>query len=414
MFYRHFRDLGILELIETYEFYDRPVLFLCRNAADNLFLVVWAHEDSESEYWLFAPVSKKRLEHVRSGAIDLNDAFALPEDGLLHVVKVPLDKSQGITTSTIEAASVQRDWLPFTGEVLELETTTLAKLDPDLPTIASQTRRERLRVALAFPGWLRSEAPTALLGAFLQSMQDFVNSVGEAAKGTANLTGPVPKDILTSMAMSTVAAGGGSFEIEFASTQPVNFFDDSDIAVAFNDVLNIISVSPSAEDFQTHLKALQTKVVLKYLNLLHSMSDVEEARFQWASPKEKRFRTEYIRSDSIAETISAIEQMEDETATNITIIGDLIGGNCRTGRFEVETKESSYSGKTLPDAIMALRHATLGRKYRVTLRETRKLKPMIDTVQVQYFLVELKPFGWNPEDLAPDSKELGPLFDQTV
>lgn len=31
-------ELGKLEIIEVYEYYDQPVLFSCKNAADHLYL----------------------------------------------------------------------------------------------------------------------------------------------------------------------------------------------------------------------------------------------------------------------------------------------------------------------------------------------------------------------------------------
>ncbi|MCE2400451.1 hypothetical protein J4G08_06130 [Candidatus Poribacteria bacterium] len=37
-------ELGKLEIVETYEYYDQPVLYSCRNAAGHLYLVVAADE----------------------------------------------------------------------------------------------------------------------------------------------------------------------------------------------------------------------------------------------------------------------------------------------------------------------------------------------------------------------------------
>ena len=74
--------LGRLEILETFEYYDQPVLFSCKNAAGHLYLVVAADENEQNETWLYAGVSEERLNLIRSGAIDLHDAFADPEDGL--------------------------------------------------------------------------------------------------------------------------------------------------------------------------------------------------------------------------------------------------------------------------------------------------------------------------------------------
>ena len=77
----NFPMLGRLEILETFEYYDQPVLFSCKNAAGHLYLVVAADENDQHETWLYAGVSEERLKLIRSGAIDLHDAFADLEDG---------------------------------------------------------------------------------------------------------------------------------------------------------------------------------------------------------------------------------------------------------------------------------------------------------------------------------------------
>ena len=48
-------SLGKLEIVETYAYYDQPVLFSCRNAAGHLYLVVAADENNQYDTWLYAP-----------------------------------------------------------------------------------------------------------------------------------------------------------------------------------------------------------------------------------------------------------------------------------------------------------------------------------------------------------------------
>ena len=46
--------LGRLEILETFEYYDQPVLFSCKNVAGHLYLVVAADENDQNETWLYA------------------------------------------------------------------------------------------------------------------------------------------------------------------------------------------------------------------------------------------------------------------------------------------------------------------------------------------------------------------------
>ena len=115
-------ELGKLEIIEIYDYYDQPILFACKNAAGHLYLVVAADEDEQHETWLYAEVSLERLNLIRSGAIDLHDAFANPEDDCLFQVRLPYDDPTSPQIESIKANQVPEDMLPTRGESLDLET----------------------------------------------------------------------------------------------------------------------------------------------------------------------------------------------------------------------------------------------------------------------------------------------------
>ena len=126
-------DLGRLEIVETYEYYDQPVLFSCKNAAGQLYLVVAADETDQYETWLYAGVSAERLHLIRSGAIDLHDAFAGSEDGCLFQVRFSYNTPASPQIESIEANQLPEDMLPIRGECLDLETETspvLSKPEP--------------------------------------------------------------------------------------------------------------------------------------------------------------------------------------------------------------------------------------------------------------------------------------------
>ena len=123
--------LGKLELIEVYEFYDQPILFSCRNASDAIFIGVFADEDDNFETWLYVGVSPHRFKQIRSGAIDLHDAFSEVEDGIIFQIKMPHNE-QIPESMPISATQIPDDMLPLPGEFINLETPTLSELDEDL------------------------------------------------------------------------------------------------------------------------------------------------------------------------------------------------------------------------------------------------------------------------------------------
>ena len=117
--------LGKLEIVETYVYYDQPVLFSCKSAAGHLYLGVAADKNDENETWLYVGISAERLNLVRSGAIDLHNAFAKPEDSFLLQEIVPYDDQTQPRMEPLQPDQISKDMLPTPGECLNLETEVL-------------------------------------------------------------------------------------------------------------------------------------------------------------------------------------------------------------------------------------------------------------------------------------------------
>ena len=114
-------ELGKLEIVEIYEYYDQPVLYSCKNAAGHLYLVVAADENDKYVTWLCVAVSTKRLNLIRSGKIDLHDAFARSENAYTIKVRVPYDEHVSVQTDWTQSSQVPEDMLPIPGEYLDLK-----------------------------------------------------------------------------------------------------------------------------------------------------------------------------------------------------------------------------------------------------------------------------------------------------
>ncbi|MBK6431242.1 MAG: DUF6575 domain-containing protein [Anaerolineae bacterium] len=113
-------DLDQIELLETYEFYDRPLLFACRNKQGILFIAVLADENDTNETWLYVPLTDRRLSQIRAGLLDLHDAFEIAEDGEVLIVSVFHGDGRPISVDIIAANSIPQAWLPARGERLNL------------------------------------------------------------------------------------------------------------------------------------------------------------------------------------------------------------------------------------------------------------------------------------------------------
>ena len=126
-------EFGKLEIIEIYDYYDQPILFACKNAAGHLYLVVAADENDQHETWLYVRVSAERLNLIRSGTIDLYDAFADSESGHLFQVRFAYDNPTSPEVQCLESNQIPEDMLPTQGECLDLETETLPMLSKTEP-----------------------------------------------------------------------------------------------------------------------------------------------------------------------------------------------------------------------------------------------------------------------------------------
>ncbi len=109
--------LGSLTIMEVHVFYDWPRLFTCQNACGQLFLAVWFDETESADFWLYVNLSPQRLVAIRTGQIDLYDAFRGAENHWVYQVTTYYDER----VSQIEAVScdtIDEDWLPKPGQRL--------------------------------------------------------------------------------------------------------------------------------------------------------------------------------------------------------------------------------------------------------------------------------------------------------
>ena len=384
--------LGKLELIEVYEFYDQPILFSCRNASDAIFMGVFADEDDDFETWLYIGVSLHRFQRIRSGAIDLHDAFSEVEDGIIYQIKVPYDEKMPVSMP-IPATQIPDDMLPLSGEFINLDTPTLPELDEDLGRKSLQTKQEIISLDLNFNGERRTEAPADALSKIIGSLQDTIDAVGESLTGSSNVRGPIRRNVLSNMRMSVTRIGAGSFKLELASAQSENLLDESRCGDALQELINLIKIGNNANELSEHLIRLKSRVVKKYVSLLESLSNaVTETEMVWASPKEGHGGSAYLPAKLARETIDIIKQFKGISEPEHDVLGTLIGVFTDTRTFGIETQDGTiYKGKILEEAFDIASNATISERYIATIREVTSIQPVTQKTKTEYYLVDLQP-----------------------
>lgn len=384
--------LGKLELIEVYEFYDQPILFSCRNASDAIFMGVFAAEDDNFETWLYVGVSPHRLNQIRSGAIDLHDAFFEVEDGIIYQIKVFPDEQMPLSMP-IPASEIPDDILPLPGEFINLETPTLPELDVDIERKSRQIRQEIISVTLNFDGEHKTKAPANALSKVLGSFQDTIDAVGESLTEGSNVCGPIPGNVLSDMRPSVTGMGPGSFKLELASTQLTNMFGESECGGAIQELVNLLKIGSDPNELRKHLIRLKSRVANRYVSLLESLTGVvKEAKIVWASPKEGRGDSAYLPATVARETIDIIKQFEDLLESDYEVEGTLIGVFTDNKTFGIEAQDGTpYKGKILDEAFNTASNATISKRYIATIREVTSIQPVTEEVKTDHYLVKLEP-----------------------
>jgi hypothetical protein len=107
-------DLGNLDTIEIYSYYNGPRLFSCRNSAGNIYFALWVDEEDDFDLWLYVAISQQRFEEIRSGKIDLQNAFLKAEDRFAFEVKIFFDINSSDRVTSIPSEEIDKGLVTFT------------------------------------------------------------------------------------------------------------------------------------------------------------------------------------------------------------------------------------------------------------------------------------------------------------
>ena len=276
--------LGTLKHVETYAYYDEPVLYCCQSAASHLYLVVAAAANEQGEIWLFTGVSDTRLARIRSGTIDLHDAFADPEDSSLLQITVPYDDNTQLQIVPVHPNQIPQDMLPMPDERLNLKTETLPRLR-DPKEFAVSSRQETLTVSLNFPDIPRTEAPIAALSLIFKGFQDVLNTIGTIQANAQKASEQIKK----SMQIVLSAVGAGSFEVRLASTELVDLLGDSKFGDAIDELLKLLEAGNDQDQLKALLDPVKARVVDNYITFLKTLSgSIIDGNITWTSPHPDR------------------------------------------------------------------------------------------------------------------------------
>ena len=167
-----------------------------------------------------------------------------------------------------------------------LKTDTLRALS-NAQEIVSSSVRELLNFAFNFGGVFRIEAPIDSLGNILTGLQQVMNRIG--AKYVNSTSKKIPEDIKSSMGISLLEVGTGSFELQLASTEYVGILKESDLGNAINEFPKILNAGCNQDQLKSLMEQFGPRTAKDYANFLKPLSkSVIDTRFTWTSPHPDR------------------------------------------------------------------------------------------------------------------------------
>ena len=401
-------EIGTLEIIEVYEYFDGPCLFAAQNECDQLFLVALAEDERHLRRWLIVPMSKRRYEHVRSGGVDLHDAFAAAEGGYVYFLCVPTEGDPQGEWRNVE--TLVDDELPLPGEVLDLDTATLRQgADIDVTRIARQSRREVVAIRLAFRGFHRPEAPAGMLGQILEGIQALLKAIGQGVVAKPTRRGTLPANVVREMELDVVSVFAGSFGVELHARQSSDLFGESHVGEALELMTRLFEVTGENENsLKQLLSHLKGRSMSKYRDLLlRIIGSVDELDWTWGSPKIDRGGRVRLTADRAKKAIGIIGELSSEEPMEFTIVGRLIGINVRTKSYELWDVEENrkYAGRVVEEALPTVEHATINDIYVAIIREEAEVMASGE-VEIKYKLLSLTPIGGDPAGPDGDDPEV--------
>lgn len=385
--------LGALSIVEVYEYYDRPVLFTCRNLSGQLYTVVFANEASDGEIWLYAPMSLERFLHMRSGGIELRQVFRRPEDGIIAQVFYPYNGDVTPIVTGVPAAELPEEWFPAESQFIRLETATLPPLQEEPKRKALSTNKEVIALIFEFIQRTRTEAPAKLFGRALAAFQDVINTIAAVRRGSEALKGALPVEVIDKMEMVLVGLGSGSFKAELTANEYSDLFGSSELGDVIDEFLRLVDHGEKSEQLREHLTKFNSRVSTKYLDFLKILDDeVEWTAFDWGSTIQERSKRAEISRASIKNAISIIEKTQDEDVKEIKLTGRLMGANVESRRFtiKVDGTNSNIDGYVTEEAFKLFSVATLSARYQVIIREITRTKVIMGDNVREHHLVDIR------------------------
>ncbi|MEA5596281.1 DUF6575 domain-containing protein [Rivularia sp. UHCC 0363] len=310
--------LGQLEIIEVYDFYDKPVLFSCKNKSGLIFIVICVDSSDVAEIWLYAPMSSSRFKNVAQGKVELRDIFNNAEDGFVYHVEIPYEDGINVV-KTFNRNEIPDEYLPELGQVIQAEDNCD---HTNIETTSTQKRREIIDFVLQFPEEEITEAPVGDLGLILSSLQETIDAIGQIKLGKSE-SHIIPPEVKqkTQVVMSGVFSGSFGMRLQGSVYEEDSLgLGESFLGQCLKEFIQLINLGANTEELPAKLNVLKKKTAFKYTEFLTALTriGISKLHIDWASPGQKVQMGE-IEQETVFKVLDVIKNTKLRAETEICV-----------------------------------------------------------------------------------------------
>jgi len=264
----------------------------------------------------------------------------------------------------------------------------------------------------------KNEFPAKILGNILSSLQNLLDSIGQAEEG---ITGTISKSITDSTRLSVIGTAQGSFIIKLATAIPpaqANLLDQINGSLeqrALNSFLTLIKVSHQGEmdNLRELLIKLQRRTLITYKKFLSYVSSANSGfDIKLGSTNPNIEGEARLNSTEILGLIAFLDRVESQTPAIIVVDGTLklVGEKDGNSSFRIQRLEDGefFYGRISPFVLEKNVALTHNRDYRAIIEETESINAITNESVKAWKLVDIdyleNASSYNAE-ILPDTDE---------
>jgi hypothetical protein len=365
---------GHLDEVDVLDYFDGPRLVACRNRADQRFLGLYWDENERAIEWLFVAISQRRLGALLAGYLDLHSALGDPEEGRIYRVALSADAA---TITEVDAASINRAALPPVGDHLrprqpgfaaEADKESLLESLRDEIYEASREGRPVADLVLSPHSSAAGEIGARFLGTILRRLQSAVDAIAFAKNLVTHRQRPPQLNLIETY--------GGSFGLRLAADSRADLFGRSPLDEVFDEFGALLATGPDELVLRERLSSLRVAPAKHYREFLRDVARVGSGlTFLWVRADSNDVSFAQMTAEVARRTADLLERIQAEIPATYDIEGAFIALDTdrRTYKFE-ETSGRRFAGRLGAGVEEAASQLSFGRKYRVLIQESAKVR----------------------------------------